>query len=112
MKFVFLEKSDLETDIITNVLYTEKIPYKIKSKEIRACFFDEEEDYCECHVHTVYDIFVDTDLEHFDYIKYISEKKIQERVDLEICYMRKARRNNVSRIHKKDIANTNSRNKS
>ena len=44
MKFVFCDKSDLETDIITNVLYTEKIPYKLKSKKVHCCFIDEEEE--------------------------------------------------------------------
>jgi len=112
MKFVFCDKSDLESDIITNVLYTEKIPYKVKSKEIHACFYDEEEDYCECMVKTVYDIFVDTDLEHYDFVKAISEQKIMERVKLEFCYMKKARKRNVPRIYKKGITNTNSRNQS
>ena len=108
MKFVFCNKSELETDIITNVLYTEKIPYKVKSKKVHACFVDEEEDYCDCMVQTVYDIFVNTDLDHFDFVKEISERKIMDRVKLEFCYMKKARKRNVQRIHKKGITNTNS----
>ena len=112
MKFVFCDKSDLEADIITNVLYTEKIPYKLKSKKVHCCFIDEEEEDCECVVKTVYDIYTDTDLEHYDFVKEISERKIMERVKLEFCYMRKARKPNVPRVHKKSITNTNSKDKS
>lgn len=112
MKFVFYDKSDLETDIITDILYTEKIPYKIKSKEVDVCFFDEEEEICDCVVKTVYNIYVNTDLDHFDFVNTIAEKKIMERVHLEFCYMKEEKERNVQRVHKKSSTNTNSRNKS
>ena len=114
MKFVFCDKSDLETNIITNVLQTEKIPYKVKSKKVHACFYDEEEDDYECmfQVANVYDIFVNTDLEHYDFVKAIAENEIRKIVKLEICYMKQARRRYVQRVHKKSIANPNSRDKS
>lgn len=111
MRFVFCDKSDLETDIITDMLYTEKIPYKVKSKPVYVCFADEEEEDCECIHKTIYDIYVNTDLEHFDFIKVIAEKKIRERVKLELSYLKKARRN-VQRVHKKSVADTDSKNPS
>lgn len=115
MKFVFCDKSDLETNIITNVLQTEKIPYKVKSKKVHCYFFDEEEDEdneCMVRVANVYDIFVNTDLEHYDFVKTIAENEIRKIVKLEICYMKQARRRYVQRVHKKSIANTNNRDKS
>lgn len=108
MEFVFSDKSKVEMDIITDVLYEEKIPYKIKKNIIKSIFSDEDEDEDFIIVEELYDIHCFTDLEHFDFIKHVAYKKIENRIHLERSYL-KVRRKHVHRVSKKNSSDTNSK---
>ena len=112
MKFVFCDKSKTEMNVITNVLYEEKIPHKIRPYLVKDYFFSEDDDDDDfCIVEEMYNIEVYTDLEHFDFVKAIAYKKIKDRIQLEKCYIKKVSKKHVQRVHKKDITNTDNRNK-
>lgn len=111
MKFVFYDKTNDETNIITNILYTEKITYFVKEKIIKSFFFaEEEDDDCAIIVEKLYDIYVYTDLAHFDFVKIVANKKLKEIKKLERCYRKKVNKKNVCGLFKKNLANTNIRN--
>lgn len=112
MKFVFYDKSKVEMEIITDVLSEERIPYKIKKYVVKDFIFSENDDDDDddgiCIVEEMYNIEVHTDLEHFDFVKAIAYKKIENRIHLERSYLMKEGKRNVQRVHKKNITNTNS----
>lgn len=119
-QFVFCDKSKPEMEIITDVLYSENIRYKIKSFLVKEFIFDEAEDEDNDDefedfviIEEMYNIICFTDLEHFDFVKHLANKKIKDRLNLERCYFKKAAKGkNVSRISKKNTTNTNKGNKS
>ena len=69
MKFVFTNKGNFETDIITDILKSENIRYQIKST---SPFHN--------------DISIDTSYEHFLFVKQLYEKKITPYINAEINY--------------------------
>ena len=111
MKFVFFDKIKTEFNIITDILNQENIPYKIQKKLVNNFFLDDDdEDFV--IVEELYDIHCFTDLKHFEFVKHIADKKIENRLNLERCFWKKARRKkNVQRISKKNITNTNRKNR-
>lgn len=127
MNFVFCDKCKPEMEIITDVLYSEKIPYKINRFLVKDFIFDDndkeieednedDEDSGIVIIEEKYDIICFTDLEHFDFIKYLANEKIKKQIDLERNYLLPAYDNGekkrVLRVFKKTIANTNKRNRS
>ena len=70
MKFVFLDKSPFETDIITSILSEENISYKIE--EHRNPIIAMPLIYTEI---ITYNIEVHTTLEYFDFINKLVQKK-------------------------------------
>ena len=106
MKFIFYDKSKVEMNIITDILYEEKISYKIKPYIVKDYFFDEE-DFC--IIEELYNIECFTDLEHFDFVKHIAYKKIKNRINLEKCYLKKVSKKYVQRVYQKNTTNTNNR---
>ena len=112
-KFVFCDKSKVEMNIITDVLYDEKIPYKLETKEVKHfCFCDDEEEDDFVFVEEMYNIHCFTDLEHFDFVKHIAYKKINQRIYLERCALKKVSKKNVQRVSKKNTTNTHSKHRS
>lgn len=113
MKFVFCDKSKVEMEIITDVLHEENIMYKTKSKVIKDVFFDEDDEPDFMIVEEVYEIECFTDLEHFDFVKHLAYKRIENRMKLERDYTSKlkVRKNNVQRVSKKNSTNTNNKNR-
>ena len=112
IKFVFFDKTPDETNIIIDVLYEEQIPYFLKRKILKNYFFNEddgEEDFV--IMKELFDIFVFTDLAHFDFVKSVTDKKIKEIEHLEKCYSKKAYKKNVRQLSKKNITNTNNKDK-
>lgn len=112
-EFVFTDKSIVEMNIITDVLIVEKIPYKLKTFIIKDYLFDDEGETDFVIMEEMYNIHCFTDLEHFDFVKHIAYKKIEEKRKLEKNYLlpaydKKKVRRNVQRIHKKNSTNTNS----
>jgi hypothetical protein len=110
MKFVFYDKSKVEMNVITDILYAEKIPYKIRPYIVKDFFFgddDEDDDDGFCIIEEMYNIECFTDLEHFEFVKSIAEEQIRNRLNLERCYLKKESKKRVQRVHKKNIANTN-----
>lgn len=112
-EFVFTDKCKVEMDIITDVLDTENIPYKLKKYLIKDIIFCDDEDDDFIMVEELYNIHCFTDLDHFDFVKHIAYKKIEDKVHLERnfllpAYKRKVRKTNVQRVYKKNITNTNS----
>lgn len=69
MKFVFTNKGNFETDIITDILKSENIRYQIKST---SPFHN--------------DISIDTSYEHFLFVKGLANKKLEPYVKAEISY--------------------------
>ena len=110
MKFVFYDKCKVEMEIITDVLAEERIPYKIKKSVVKDFIFSEDDDDDDsiCIVEEMYNIEVHTDLEHFDFVKAIAYKKIENRIHLERSFLKKVGKRNVQRVYKKNITNTNS----
>lgn len=118
MKFVFYDKNEVETDIIVNLLNEEKIAHKTKKMFIHRHFLCEEDEDDEefTIIEPIYDIYVFTDLAHFDFIKAVVEKRVANRKQLEEFYLlksykKKVRKNRVRQVSKKNITNTNNRNK-
>lgn len=91
-EFVFNDISKVEMNIITDVLESEKIPYKIKKYVTKDYFFDDEDDDDFVIVEELYNVHCFTDLEHFDFVKHIAYKKIENRMNLEKCYLKKVRK--------------------
>ena len=116
MKFIFYDKSAVEMSIITDVLYEEKIPYKIKKYIVKDFIFgdneDDEDDEDFCIIEELYNIEIYTDLEHFDFIKQIADERIKNRINLEKCFLQESEKDNVRQLHKKNTTNTNNRDKS
>lgn len=109
MNFVFFDKSKVEMEVITDLLYEENIPYKIKKFITKDYFFNDDDEDNFMIVEELYEIICNTDLEHYDFIKSLANKRIRNRINLEKCYMQKVRKNkNVSRVHKENTTNTNS----
>lgn len=118
-QFVFYDKSKVEMETIIEVLTSENITYKIQKFLVKDFIFDEEEDEDFIIVEELYNIICYTDLEHFDFVKYLSIEKIEYKLSLERFYLlppyikgKQGNKKNVSRISKKNITNTNKRNKS
>lgn len=75
MKFVFYDQCELCADTICNILQTERIPYKVKSK--RLSMFGQ----------ILYDISIDTDLEHWLFVQKIAVDKLTPYMRAEKSYM-------------------------
>ena len=112
MTFVFSDKSKVEMEIITDLLHEENIPYKIKRYVMHDFFFEEDEDEDNfVIIEELYEIDCYTDLYHFDFINALANKRIKDRIKLERCFMKKVRKQDVQRIYKKNITNTNNKNR-
>ena len=132
MNFVFCDKCKPEMEIITDVLYSEKIPYKINRFLVKDFIFDDNDNDTEIEednenneddedsgiviIEEKYDIICFTDLDHFDFIKYLANEKIKKQIYLERNYLLpayvKGKKKRVLRVFKKTITNTNKRNRS
>ena len=76
MKFVFPDNNENEADIIANFLVQENIPFKTKERKVPVyCDCEDEEP---CSYLSIYDIVCSTDLAHFDFVKNITNKKIEK----------------------------------
>ena len=75
MKFVFFDQCELCTDTIIDILQTERIPYKVKSK--RLSMFGQ----------ILYDITIDTDLQHWLFVQKIAVDKLTPYMRAEKSYM-------------------------
>lgn len=111
-KFVFNDKSKVEMNIITDVLAEENIPCKILKFVVRDFFFDDEDEEDFCIIEEMYNIECFTDLEHYDFVKHIAYKKIEDRMKLEKCYIKEASKKRVQRVSKKNPTNTNTKRRS
>ena len=69
--FVLEKRHPIETDIIIDILKSERIPHRIKSIDKRVDFFNPP-------VIIGYNIEIYSDLEHFDYAKKLIEKRIDD----------------------------------
>lgn len=109
MKFVFYEKSKIEAGIIIDILAEEKIPHKIIKKIVESYFFDDEDEEDFLIREEIFDIHCFTDLEHFDFVKYLSDKRIKTKLHLDKCFYKKVRKG-VRQLHKKNITHTDTGN--
>ena len=75
MKFVFFDQCELCADTITNILETERIPYKLESKQRTP--FDQ----------VLYDISIDTTFEHWLFVQKIAVDKLMPYMKAEKSYM-------------------------
>ena len=74
--FVFPNNTENEADVIAEFLLQENIPFKTKERKepiFCDCEDDEPYDYI-----SIYDISCYTDLQHFDFVKTITDKKIEK----------------------------------
>ena len=110
MEFVFIDKNKVEKELITDILYEEKIPYKISKQKIEHVFFDEIEEEELFYVEEIFDIHINTDLNHYDYLTYLINKKTKQLDILENSFLLKLKENkNVHKLHKKNITNTDNK---
>ena len=94
MKFVFVDKNPIETDIIIDILTDEHISYRVQEQRIPIVVMP--------FVFTeliIYDIEINTTLEQFDFINFLFKKamkkqnKIFKQINLlEKCYNKRYRR--------------------
>lgn len=93
MKFVFNEKSKIETDIITDILVSENIRYKIDELvpdlPISIIFF--------YNLPSKYNITIDVSLEKFDFIKKLVSDRVDTLLNLEKCYAIKNTMDNIDK---------------
>lgn len=92
MRFIFNEKNKFEVDIITDILDSENIRYRINENKpeipIGVLF---------CYpVLSTYDITIDVSLEKFDFIKKLIEDRIGVLTNLEKCYAIQNSKDNIS----------------
>lgn len=87
MKFVFLNKNPVETDIIIDILTNEHIGYKIKEQAVSII----STPFISTELIT-YDIEINTSLEYFDFINKIANKKMKQLLKLERCYIENIKR--------------------
>lgn len=99
MKLYFIDKSEIETEIITDILYSEGIRFQIeRHAEVLMPFIIGE----------VCDIACYTDYEHFEYVKYLFKKAKKRYTRLERCFSKRERKN-VQRVSKKITTDTDNR---
>ena len=81
MEYIIYDKSEYEMDIITDILEEENIKYRTKRHA---------KEYASCPVGKayimVYDICVNTSYENLNFIKYLADKRIKQKIHLENCY--------------------------
>ena len=79
--FVLYDKTEYEMDIITDILEEENISYKTKRhvKEFMDCPIGKA-------FIMVYDICVNTNYEHLEFVKFLADKRIKERNHIKNCY--------------------------
>lgn len=91
MRFVFNEKSKLEMDIITDILTSENIRYKVEEIKpdipMGVMFFHP--------IPSAYNITIDVSLEKFDFIKKLVNDRAGVLLKLEKCY---AIQNNMDNV--------------
>lgn len=73
--FIFSNNTENEADIIANFLSQENISFK--TKERKEPIYSDCEEYEPYDYISIYDICCFTDLEHFDFVKTITSKKIE-----------------------------------
>ena len=110
MKFIFFNKSIFQTNIIVDYLEQENISYHLE-EEIEYNIF-QFGIFCEVEEDVKYNIVCNTDISHFEFIKYLVKNRIKKIKTMKKMYLKKRRGKNVYRVFKKNIANTNKRNKS
>ena len=89
MKFVFCDKSDYEKELLTDLLHSEGIKYRVKREYIEIpCDCDDED--CECFdIFPNYHVEAYTTVEKFEFIKALFKKKLAEKEWLEKCFVAK-----------------------
>ena len=92
MKFVFLDKNAVETDIITDILSTENIRYKVAEKPVTIISMP----LMTTEI-LMYDIEINTTLEYFDFVNRIANRKIKELVKLEKCYAKQVKKRKIKK---------------
>ena len=104
--FIFTNCTETEADIITNFLAQENILFKTKERK-RPIYYDENDDDPSDYI-SIYDIDCYTDLEHFDFIKVIANKKIEKlRVLDKIFYSKVGKRSKKVRERVENFLNAN-----
>lgn len=108
--FVFPNNTESEADIIANFLAQENISFKTKErKEPIYCDCEDDEP---CDYLSIYDIVCFTDLEHFDFVKNITSKKIENFRNLnKIFYSKTAKKSKKVRERIEKFINGNIHNK-
>ena len=76
MKFIFIDKSDKECDIITDILSSYNVLYRIHTKHQKQF----------CYVCTTYDIEINVEPEFYEYLCKEIQPKLDEIKLLEDCY--------------------------
>lgn len=76
--FLLEKRHPIETDIIVDILKSEKIPYRLKA--IR------QESLLMPSILLGYDIEIHSDLEHFDYVQTLIKKRISDIGRLEMAF--------------------------
>ena len=81
MKFYFTELDGLQYDLLTDILFEEHIPFKLvasNNKNIGHVHFSSSFTLFCTMINDVKDICIDTSLEKFDFIKYLSDCRLQQ----------------------------------
>lgn len=92
MKFIFIDKSEYEKELITELLHSECIKYCIKREYIEIPCDCDDEDCDIVEFLPNYQIEAYTTVEKFEFIKALFKKKMEEKVMLENCFRKKIRK--------------------
>jgi len=104
--FVFPDNTEKEADIIVDFLSEENISFKTKVRK-EPIYCDGENDE-PCDYIPIYDIVCFTDLQHFDFVKTITDKKIKNfRALNEIFYSKIGKRSKKVRERIEKVLNKN-----
>ena len=108
--FIFPNNTEAEADIIANFLAQENISFK--TKEHREPVFCDCEDDEPCDYISIYDIICFTDLQHFDFVKAMTDEKIEKRRVLnKLFYSKTAKKSKRVRERIEKNLNANLHNK-
>lgn len=89
MNFNFVDKTEMEADIIAEVLKSENILFKtIKRNVVAHCVCEDgcEDEYMPPVTIPIYTISVYTTIEHFEFVKKITENRIKNIKMLDRCF--------------------------
>lgn len=115
MNFNFIDKTELEADIIAEVLQSENIAFKTKKRYAHAYYDTPNDNGCEFASSItipIYTITAFTTIEHFEFVKKITEERLKNIKLLNKCFYESEDEDEFFELYQEDFADTNCKHKS